>query len=441
MSMVSIRIKPLNQNQALGQIKHDIRLKQPNYLRSKEKDNFVFFDGNEVLQNNDDNEKINQLFTILKEKNNNSRQEHIKISEAQTKRKFQKTTKSVISGIITFSKTMQEDFKNNKELFFQNMQDTLKDIETTLKTKVLYSVLHLDEKTPHIHFMLENFDRKNGKTIQRNIDKNALSNLQDLVGKKWGNMDYNRGIKKEITKKSYYSVLVGHKKEIEEIENNLKKEIELLKEKRKEITNLDLDINAKKIEYKKISEEQEILRKELKEIRETKAKLGEQIKNDTSKIIENSQGVFSIDKEKLNKEIKKVLIKYSKVKTQILDLDILKSEVKNKDLEIEKLKNEVKNKELELIKEYEENNDLNDKLDKFIIVKNLQNKNIETLENSLNEANFKIQQQESKITKLEKENLELLKYKPIEKMDLDELIDNIDNIKQVKLEVIKPFRQ
>ncbi|MFA6195726.1 MAG: plasmid recombination protein [Sulfurimonas sp.] len=335
--LLSIRIKSLLPSQTTGQIKHDIRVNQPGYIRNK-RDNLLYIDGHIIPQNDNDEKKINQLYEYLNKQKNKSRQDHIRISEEKTKRRFQSTTKSAIAGIITFSNTMEEDYKNSPETFLQIMNENLTEIEKTLNTNILYAVIHLDEKIPHIHFLAENFDRETGKTIQRNITKENLSFLQDLAGKKWEIMGYERGEKKEVSGRKYYSVLEGHKRELEEIENGKKNELQNLKNMRTELVKIDMELDYKKQKHKEISEEQEKIRDDIKEIKLLKKTIAEQIKKDTSEVIQNSSGFIGIDKEKLENEITKILVKYSKIKPQLKELQDLKEENDTIKTENEKLK-------------------------------------------------------------------------------------------------------
>ncbi|MDD5400811.1 MAG: plasmid recombination protein [Sulfurimonas sp.] len=326
MGHVSIRINSIDNLQATGQIKHDIRVNQPHYLRNKERDNIIYIDGHIISQNDNDEDKISQLYEYLKKVKNKSRQDHIKISEEKTKRRFQFNTKSAIAGIITFSPTMSEDYQKNPELFLEIMKETLAEIEKTLNTNIIYAVIHRDEKVEHIHFMGENFNRETGKTIQRNINRENLSFLQDLSGEKWGVMGYQRGIKKDISGRKYYSVLEGHKKEMEEIEQDLKQQLQNLKDRRLELSKIDMDLIGKKAQYQDITEQQTKIRDDIKTIKSTKQKIAEQIKQDAQVVIDNSKGFMGIDKEKLHEEIKKVLVQYSNIKPQLKELQDVQQE-------------------------------------------------------------------------------------------------------------------
>lgn len=491
--------------------------------------------------------KIQDRLRLLNFKKNKSDEEllllsKLKSDEIKLKKEFN-----------TINDTLKPGF--NIQLFNEIGLKTFKELEEKLNIKILYSTLHLDEKTPHFHFEFENFARdKNGiisnkgkaiftRTNSKNLDntqdnniKNIGKTLQDLAIKYYKDYGILRGKSKEESLKidskytykkqsDYWNEKIEEDKQIskdlsffyKQLEVDKQKEIKELEEIEQNLLYKNLDLDKKNNDELKLYEDNLILKKndisskynkeiksieiskdlELKTIQNELSLLkinssdtiqilkdlrmflskNQKIQVDTKKliysifsnnqdelrnlnkdIIKQKKEINSIDKfdkfydNKINEIIAKSK-KFLSFDTQLLkdnlfneirhildteyvfkELDILKNEVKNKDLEIEKLKNEVKNKELELIKEYEENNDLNDKLDKFIIVKNLQNKNIETLKNSLNEANFKIQQQDTQITRLQDYNKELLQYKPQEEM-------NLDNIKIVKLDVIRPFRQ
>ena len=213
-------IKPKKNNQ----VNHDTRKSRINYLRS-ENDNIFFdkdfnkfeFSTNHPKQQKDFNNLIKKDFENYKkliQKDNSdfviSHNEEIEIHNSQkinednqlskTQSSIQKNTKYSFSGLLTFSPTMKKDFENNKELFYKKLKQFIKDFEEKHNTKILYSSIHLDEKTPHIHFEILNYDFKNHNTLKRTFTKEDMSNFQDMGGnifKDFG-QGYHRGIKKKL---------------------------------------------------------------------------------------------------------------------------------------------------------------------------------------------------------------------------------------------------
>ena len=100
-------------------------------------------------------------------------------------------------------------------------------------SEALYISLHLDEKTPHLHYQLENLNRETGRTVARTIKKPTLSKLQDIAGQVFSEIGLQRGQNREITGKRYKSVAEGHREELKQGEKKLqelKEEIQTYKD-------------------------------------------------------------------------------------------------------------------------------------------------------------------------------------------------------------------
>ena len=97
-------------------------------------------------------------------------------------------------GIITFSESMTQDFESDRKKFDECSKNLIEDLEKKLNTKILSAVVHLDEKTPHIHLIFDNIS-KEGKSIKRTINPEICSNLQDMGGICFSKMNYQRGEK------------------------------------------------------------------------------------------------------------------------------------------------------------------------------------------------------------------------------------------------------
>lgn len=151
--------------------------------------------------------------------------ENVLISqEKRGTRKLQKNCSRFFGAIMTFSNTMAQDYKNNPKLFKKCAMSFLKDIESTLETNALSVVLHLDETTPHIHIIFDNID-KNGKTVQRQLTRDNLSQLQTLMGDYFDPMGYKRGISTIETKATHISTKTY--KELKKIEDKIKEDCKI----------------------------------------------------------------------------------------------------------------------------------------------------------------------------------------------------------------------
>ena len=118
----------------------------------------------------------------------------IELQNTRSKRKIQKNVERFFSGILTFGEIMSEDYANNPKLFDSCSKDFIEKLQNKLGVKILSAVVHLDEKTPHIHFLFDNINNE-GKSIKRNIKPNDCSDFQDLGGSCFERMGYERGIK------------------------------------------------------------------------------------------------------------------------------------------------------------------------------------------------------------------------------------------------------
>ena len=96
---------------------------------------------------------------------------------------------------MTFSETMTEDFYNDRTSFDRCAADFIQRINEELGLQTISAIVHLDEKTPHIHLGFDNIDKTTGKGIRRTINPKKLSKAQDIMGECFEGMGYERGKK------------------------------------------------------------------------------------------------------------------------------------------------------------------------------------------------------------------------------------------------------
>jgi len=227
---VSFRIQKIENNRVAAQINHDMRIGfQPKYINRNLSSNNILLTG----------EKFNteKMHEYKKEQNKRS------------KRKIQKNTERFISGIMTFSETMKNDYEDNSELFKNCSIDFLNKINEKYKLNAIYSIIHLDEKTPHIHLTFDNID-STGKSVRRTINPQILKDIQTLMGESFSKMKYKRGKDKEITLAEHLTVSDYQKLKKAEIEL-----YENLKEVKKDSKHLE-NLFDKMINNKKLTEEE-----------------------------------------------------------------------------------------------------------------------------------------------------------------------------------------
>jgi len=369
---VSVRIKTLNTQQAIGQINHDTRFVKVNHIRNNNQN--IFYDANykPIITNET---------KIIKNRYNSNIQKQKEIYKNNFKQTSQ-LKNNAISGVITFSNAMIEDLKNNEEKFIENTKTNIKNICDSLGVDLIYFTIHTDEKTPHIHFMTNNFDSNNGKGKSKELfqNKEKLRQLQNDSGSIWQNFGagYSRGISKSITKKNHYSVLDGHKKEIEEIISQQKEQIENLKKKRDEIKSTDISLNEKKEKYNKITQQQNKLRESIKTLKTTLKNLKSEVIKDTNEIIA-SIPLFGNGGDATKKLIQQKLLK--KHKQEIINQN-------NQNEDISFYKNQTQNLTNKL-------SQINQKTTKLEELNNNHTKTIANLNNSIKtyKSNIKILEQ------------------------------------------------
>ncbi|RXK14570.1 hypothetical protein CP965_03745 [Halarcobacter mediterraneus] len=144
---------------SLRQINHDFRLSKVSYLRdnmfhNKYKNSYMKYDSN-----------------IVKQKVKKSYNEYNKIFRENHKKKhgnYRNLTKGkqsdFLSGIITLSPSINDKLENKvltKTQLEKYFRQAIKNIQLEIKKAVgedielFYSVIHYDEKTPHMHFDLQ----------------------------------------------------------------------------------------------------------------------------------------------------------------------------------------------------------------------------------------------------------------------------------------------
>ncbi len=185
---VSFRFEAVRNNKINYLINHIKRYgKQPDYIDlDKSNLNYTLY-----------GEKYIDIKSIKKEQ------------QSRSKRKIQKNTDRFISGIMTFSNTMREDYESNPELFNKCAIDFLKKFEESTDIKILNAEVHLDEFNPHIHLLIDNIDSK-GKAKRRTFKREDLKDFQTYMGNAFKSMGYNRGLPVEETQAKHLSVKQLH---------------------------------------------------------------------------------------------------------------------------------------------------------------------------------------------------------------------------------------
>jgi len=411
MNYVQIRFDALNNGKSQFQIKHDLRLEKPDYLREdqwhNQFNNTTIKDYNYFSQN-DINLPYDEKLKIL-EKYKSDRKELNIIQRKERRRSFREKDSTFLSGIITLSNTINEQLKKGEvekyqlDIVFEN---TLKSVHEKLseivgeEIELYYGVIHYDEKTPHLHFGFKNKFGQNKSVFGAINRKEILSEFQELVGEGFKKLGFNRGIKKDITNSKHLTVVKMHQEEIK----GLKKEIKGLQNRKMEInSDIELLLQTKtniSLELKKLKEERSFVAREIKKIKTTLKKLQQSVKNKVSKSIDNNTTMgFLTNKEALNKDLTDIVLNHIE-KVDIKSIKNLENEVSKTKTENKKLENEVSKTKTE-----------NKKLENEVSKTKTENKKLENEVSKTKTENIELKSEnielKSKIEKVETENKKL----------------------------------
>lgn len=275
---LSSRLKSLNYEKTLHYIKHDFRIDYSNHIKNKNINYFYLPSKNKKVISRYRYTKLRKQkrlteFNHIKNKVDNLIKKHHKLYEEKYNRKIQtEKTNSINRGVLTFPRDLENDFKNekfNKEEFIKMGIETIELICKELKIELVYITIHLDETTPHFHYVTSNFDEK-GVVIQRNKEVGRkIQDLSDTYFKKFGIV---RGISKDITGnrniENENEKLKNQLKQLEEKNQKLEEENQKLKNQNEELiknilineteyNKLLTDVKTLKEEYIKFNEEVE----------------------------------------------------------------------------------------------------------------------------------------------------------------------------------------
>lgn len=278
-NFINVRLQTSNAYKEKNDIKHNIRT--VNVLSTyKSKSSQKWRTWSNSFKSNFGERELQQKLTKL-------RSEHNRLHYERRKRNLQNSQATLINSIISFSEKCSHDLgvKYTREEFEKCCIKAIEDIATELNTSIFYISFHYDEKTPHVHFHLKNFDQ-NGYAIWNNENKKKGSKLQDIAHNVLKELGMERGQKKELTGvKRHQTTQEYYKKTFYELNKSLKtlrkdvQDLELTKEEKKliytEITRLQKEAKKKDETIEDITKYAEELREELiKQVEKKKTKKG-----------------------------------------------------------------------------------------------------------------------------------------------------------------------
>jgi len=314
-NFINVRIETTNHDKTRSDIKHNLRM-----IKSRNKEN-----SNQNININPAGEILtNQDIKMILKDYSKDRREHNKLFYEETNRNLRNRNSTWLSGVFTFSEKIHQDLgtKYSQEELIKIGLEAAHDLSKHLGTELKYLTLHMDEKTPHFHFHMKNYNQDIKKSIRYKFrDTPAGEKLQDLGFKYFSQLGMHRGISKKFTNINNKETQQYHEEKLQDIKDKIDTEISRLETLRKNVKDLELS-----------TEEKRQLRKDYSsKIKEQKKELS-QVKKDLSKrvnqIIENSKtGLLGgIDAKQLKQELYKDMKKHHNLIIQINDNKILDSE-------------------------------------------------------------------------------------------------------------------
>lgn len=270
-------------------------------------------------------EKYLKGFDILTKEYKKEHEERMKTERKSRKKKYHEmlnSSRNCVADELMFTAT-SEFFKNMtrediKEWANTCMEFVYNDLCYT-KEQVLHSVVHLDEKTPHIHCVvvplvkkLDNRTNTERYTISKKQyikDKIHLSQLQDLYHKRLTEKGYDleRGIKgsdnKHIKIKEYKRVTKKLNQELNVKNDRLDKAVNDFEDKMKSTKNILFDKEYVKVKRETFDSMNNVI-KESKKVMEMQPKL-QTIFNEVDSYT-NSYKSLEKENQKYKKEITKL---------------------------------------------------------------------------------------------------------------------------------------
>ena len=401
-NFINVRVQAHNNAKNIIAIQHNIRY-QKSLSCINEANNILIVNGGQI-EITQDNKK--DIANTLKKMYREDRIIHNEIYKKHNKRNLRESKGTWCEGVFTFSEAMHQDLNNKYSLdeLVEVASNSLNEIAKKYDSEVKYMVLHLDEKTPHFHFQLSNFDDRGRSLTHTNKSKQFYSQLQDIAFKFFSKLGMNRGIKKVSSiGYDYISPKEWHKKQLIEI----KDEISL---KSNEMLEIDKSIKKLKTLRNNISKSFKIANDEKKIIYDEITKAQKQLRTLRKNFLieKKSYLEFQIKLEDLFKKHHSRFNDNSTLKEKILEEfgDDIMLKASNKKLE---LQNQNLKKQVEYLQKLSQS-----KIDfqNALIVEQEKNK---MLKNELDNAKITINHQKEKLDFLDNENDKL--KNEVEKID------------------------
>jgi len=313
---INIRVESVSTEKNAELIKHCLRAKKEIRAINDNENSYIDSDSNRVIfSRNDYKTEYNNVFKVITKKlldqNKKLIDKQKNILKKHGKYLNKKRTNQTLSGVITFSDSIQNITPEKMIEIEEAAYKTVKEICSKYNTDLHYLVLHTDELgLPHFHFSVDNFDNETGLTF--NKSKGFGSDLQDIAAKYFSRFGFNRGIKKENNFNRKH-LSIEEFKEYQDTKKANKKLIEQNKTLIQDNKELQSKLNNANSAYSKILEEFMVLINDIEEF----SKEEDQAKK-TKKWLELFKRYTNSDnttkREQLMKKVSKVRDKVIKAK-------------------------------------------------------------------------------------------------------------------------------
>ena len=278
---LSVRLKSLyttsGKTSAVSQLFHDLRIRKPDYI--KEPAVRLYFPGavgkeTPVELRERDIEGLRKRKDALQEylqdveMQMHERFENMERGKNKQHQSWQANTKPFSSGVLTFSELANA--VDIDELWEHGLK-AIQALGEKYKIKVLWVALHIDETTPHFHYMFENLDIETCRTFQSKLGRDGCSKLQTFFGEALKPLGFRRGIKKKLSGAEHQDVMESHfiaREKLKAEVKTLEKGIDTLSEKIGASTAILEGFLREKEGIQRELEELEVQRKSLRRSRE-----------------------------------------------------------------------------------------------------------------------------------------------------------------------------
>lgn len=247
----NIRFQSKSFNKMKNEIKHELRMVKVQSVKN-DNSNYIYINDNNKGNFKSQQKNMQNVGNKFFKKLEDIEELHRKLLRKNQNQSLNKNRhNSFNSGVLTFSDSIKELVKKDKQKVIDLGIKTIKNICKELDIELHYITLHLDEAgLPHFHYFTNNFNSK-GQSVSTKRNKKLGEKLQDLGNIYFKELGFKRGISKSksgrvhLTIKEYQDYQDTQK----ELENK-KEEVKHLEERNKNLIEENHKLDNNLIENK-----------------------------------------------------------------------------------------------------------------------------------------------------------------------------------------------